>query len=178
MSFQFRDSDKTLPKQTQRVAHVASCYQDPILSCNFGASWLHSGEMCVFVGNHRKLTGRSQANTAECVAGRLILPYCLYFIHLKCLEGLKSQDSWMRPSQLWSTKRTCRLAPILLWLTHRLAKEPELMDLFDSTLHILVDPNHLSKLYVNCLVEKTFKLVVTTAFKHHMDWLGSRLVCI
>ena len=42
----------------------------------------------------------------------------------------------------------------------------------DSTLQILVDPNHLSKLYVNCLVEKLLNLLlqfVTTAFKHHVD---------
>lgn len=31
-------------------------------------------------GNHRKLTGRSQANTGECVAGRLIL-ILLYFMY-------------------------------------------------------------------------------------------------
>lgn len=89
-------------------------------------------------------------------------------IHLKCLEGLKARLLDEAKSIVIYQKDVPPGSDPPL-IDSQALDEPDLMD---STLQILVDPNHLSKLYVTLrklFGGKTFKLVVTTACKHHVD---------
>ena len=169
MSFQFRDSNKTLLEANST-----------------------SGTFCIMLpGSHTPLQLWSELaslrwDVCSChlkvIIESLLEDHRLIqesVFHLKCLEGLKSlttlgwgqvncdlpkgRAAWLRSSFDWLTG-----GPGWAWVDGFYPADSCGSKSFEQA---------LCKLFGG----KTFKLVelvVTTAFKHHVDWLGSRLVYI